>query len=66
MGNIEATKVTLSLEIDEFYALQDIVAQWYRDNRLKYNGFEEHILIKVANDIRNIRPIDINGALTIN
>ena len=66
MGNIEASKVTLSLEIDEFYALQDIVAQWYRDNHLKYNGFEEHVLIKVANDIRNIRPVDISGTLTIN
>jgi len=66
MGNIESNKVTLTLEIDEFYALQDIVAQWYRENHLKYNGFEEHALIKVANNIRNIRPIDINNTLTIN
>lgn len=35
MGNIEARKVTLSLEIDEFYALQDIVAQWYREKPFK-------------------------------
>lgn len=35
-------------------------------NHLKYNGFEEHVLIKVANDIRNIRPNDINDTLTIN
>lgn len=66
MGNIKSNKVTLTLEIDEFYALQDIVAQWYRENHLKYKGFEEHVLIKIANDIRNIRPIDINNTLTIN
>lgn len=66
MENIKSNKVTLTLEIDKFYALQDIVAQWYRENHLKYKGFEEHVLIKVANDIRNIQSNDINGTIIIN
>ena len=66
MGNLKMDKINLSFTTDEFYCLQDIVTQWYRENHSKYDGFfEEHPLIKVANGIRNITPIKIDGTLTI-
>jgi hypothetical protein len=66
MGNLTMDKITLSFNPDEFYALQDIVNQWYRENRSKYDGFEEHTLIKVANKVRNLQPIKVDGIVTVN
>lgn len=57
MGNLTMDKITLSFNPDEFYALQDIVSQWYQQNHSKYNGFEEHTLIKVTNEVRNLQPM---------
>lgn len=65
MGNIEANKVTLSLEITEFYALQSIVEQWYAEHHLDYIHFHSQ-KIKVANDIRNTDTTMMDGTLTIN
>ena len=66
MGNLEMDKINLSFTPDEFYCLQDIVTQWYRENHSKYDGFEDHPLIKVANDIRKLMIHKIDGTLTIN
>lgn len=66
MGNITIDKINFSFEPDEFYALQDIVSQWYQQNHSKYNGFEEHTLIKVVNKVRNLQPIKVDGNLIIN
>ena len=66
MGNLIMDKITFSFEPDEFYALQDIVSQWYQQNHSKYNGFEEHPLIKVANKVRNLQPVKVDGELAYN
>lgn len=58
-------KITFSFNPDDFYALQDIVSQWYRQNHSKYDGFEEHTLIKVANEVRNLQPIKVDGTVSI-
>ena len=66
MENLIIDKINFAFEPDEFYALQDIVSQWYRQNHSKYEHFKDHPLIKVANEVRNFQPIKVNGTVTIN
>ena len=63
MGNLVIDKINLAFEPDEFYALQDIVNQWYQQNHSKYEHFKDHPLIKVTNELRNFQPIKIDGEL---
>ena len=51
MGNLVIDKINLAFEPDEFYALQDIVNQWYQQNHSKYEHFKDHPLIKVASQL---------------
>jgi hypothetical protein len=66
MENLIIDKINFAFEPDEFYALQDIVSQWYRQNHSKYEHFKDHPLIKVANEVRNFQPIKVDGTVTIN
>lgn len=66
MGNLIMDKITFSFEPDEFYALKDIVNQWYQQNISKYEHFKDHPLIKVANKVRNLQPVKVDGELTYN
>ena len=66
MGNLAIDKINFSFEPDEFYALQDIVSQWYQQNHSKYEHFKDHPLIKVANDFRKLQPVKVDGTVTIN
>ena len=64
MGNLVMDKITVSFNPDDFYALQDIVSQWYQQNHSKYEHFKDHPLIKVANQVRNLQPVKVDGILT--
>lgn len=66
MENLVMDKITFSFNPDDFYALQDIVSQWYQQNHSKYEHFKDHPLIKVANEVRNLRPVKVDGTLTVN
>ena len=66
MENLIIDKINFAFEPDEFYVLQDIVSQWYRQNHSKYEHFKDHPLIKVANEVRNFQPIKVDGTVTIN
>lgn len=57
MGNLVMDKITVSFNPDDFYALQDIVSQWYQQNHSKYEHFKDHPLIKVANQVRNLQLV---------
>lgn len=66
MENLVMDKITFSFNPDDFYALQDIVSQWYQQNHSKYEHFKDHPLIKVANEVRNLRPVKVDDTLTVN
>lgn len=65
MLNLVIDKINFAFEPDDFYALQDIVSQWYRQNISKYEHFKDHHLVKVADDFRKLKLNKTDGTVTI-
>ena len=59
----EIDKVTLTFDKDEFYALQSIVEQWYIEHHLD-DGKYALLKHKVANEIRGLSEIKVNGTIS--